>query len=231
MCSSPSKRRAKSSCSASVNGWSRNTSTPYSSMPPRMAASVSWSWTWRRSIGLDLAGEVWMKLAERQRHVHASRHESRPTGPRSQANGRGRRQAARGHAKMRAGRRLDMNVGDSSDSGAHGREHGRRICKRPATRCSCTMCAEKAAATPHLGAGAVWRETSARGGRGRRRGVHLAARPARGRSRWPPGPGRACSTASARARRSSISPPTRPRWCAASTACSRRAGRTCSTRR
>ena len=54
-CSSPSRRWANASCSASVNGWSWKTSTPYSSMPARIGASVSAVVDWRRSIGLTSA--------------------------------------------------------------------------------------------------------------------------------------------------------------------------------
>src|SRR5687767_2869873 len=59
VCSSPSSRRAKARCSSSTNPWSRNTSTACSSMPARISASVSGSWTCRRSTGLTSAAKCW----------------------------------------------------------------------------------------------------------------------------------------------------------------------------
>src|SRR5712664_1315044 len=87
---------------------------------------------------------------------HASRQEFRPTGPRSQANGRARRQAARGHAKMRAGRRPDMNVGFIG-LGLMGASMASNL--QAAGHTLVVHDVRKPAAAPHVAAGAVWKDT------------------------------------------------------------------------
>src|SRR4029079_6898489 len=54
-CRTPPRRLANASCSASANGWSRNTSTPCASRPARIASIVARSVTLRRSIALASA--------------------------------------------------------------------------------------------------------------------------------------------------------------------------------
>src|SRR5258706_5633712 len=86
----------------------------------------------------------------------ASRHESRPTGPGSQAKGPARRQGARGRAKMRAGRRPDMNVGFIG-LGLMGASMASNL--QAAGHALFVHDVRKSAATPHLAAGAVWKDT------------------------------------------------------------------------
>ena len=66
--SSPSSRWAKSSCSASVNGWSRKTRTAYSSMPAADLGEGVRVVDVTEVDRADLGDEVRVKLAECQGH-------------------------------------------------------------------------------------------------------------------------------------------------------------------